>query len=196
MACDRSISDSPALRLAACGARLALVLIEDDFRTRERFVDVIAAERSLRAASGASAAAEMLAWLGAKLVDTLRDDSGLPDRPGLAGARRRAGARESFSITEFTLCVDEASMLRTFETELSDHLMTDGSETGRAFRVLSLHAGNSPTRSVVAREVLAGRKAPAPAVGRRCRSVVPKDDAGPEEVPPRESRVVALQLSA
>jgi len=195
MACDRSISDRPALRLAACGARLALVLIEDDFRTRERFLDVIAAEPSLRAASGASAAAEMLAWLGAKLVDTLRADSGLPDRSSLPVARRRAGTRESFSITEFTLCVDEASMLRVFETELSDHLMTDGSDTGRAFRVLSLHAGNSPTRSVVAREVLAGRKTAFPAVATRRREVAECAEGGAVLVS-RRSRVVALQPAA
>lgn len=192
MAYDRSRSDRPALRLASCGARLALVLIEDDFRTRERFLDVIAAEPSLRAASGASAAAEMLAWLGAKLVDALRDDSGLPDRPGLAIARRRAGAPASFSITEFTLCVDEASMLRVFETELSDHLMTDGSEPGRAFRVLSLHAGNSPTRSVVAREVLAGRKTASPAVATGRREVAQRAEDGAVLVS-RRSRVVALQ---
>ena len=192
MAYDRSRSDSPALRLASCGARLALVLIEDDFRTRERFLDVIAAEPSLRAASGASAMAEMLAWLGAKLVDALRTDSVFPERSSLAVARRPAGLQESFSITEFTLCVDEASMLRVFETELSDHLMTDGSETGCAFRVLSLHAGNSPTRSVVAREVLAGRKTASPAVATRRSGMAQRAEDGGVLVS-RRSRVVALQ---
>lgn len=159
------------------GARLALILIEDDSRMRAQFLDVIAAEPSLRVASGASAAVDMLAWLAAKLVIALRPDSGSADRSSAAVAGRRAGTWEPSSIMEITLCADDSSMRQAFETELSGHLIGDSSEAGRSFRVMSLHAGRSATKPIVAREVLAGRKAERVAVATRRRG------AGPEQVP-------------
>lgn len=177
MPCDRSGPDGPAPRRPACGARLALVLIEDDSGARARFLDVIAAEPSLRVTSGTCATVEMLAWLGARLGDALRADASEPDRPSLSFPGRRAGTLEATSITEITLCTDESSMLRAFEAELSEHLMKDSPEARRTFRVLSLHAGGSSERSIVAREILVGRKAAFPASAIRG-SAVPKHNAG------------------
>lgn len=135
-------------------APVSVALVEDDSRTRERLVNVIGAEPTLRLAFACGTAAEALAWLEDNAADVLLVDLGLPDLPGLEVIRRTARRQPACSVMVITMFGDEANMLQAFEAGARGYLLKDGTEADLAAHVLSLHAGGSPMSPMIARQLL------------------------------------------
>ena len=94
---------------------VSVALVEDDGATRERFVNVIGAERTLRLAFVASTGAALLGWLADNPVDVLLVDLGLPDLSGLEVIRRARRLQPACAVMVITMFGDEANMLQAFE---------------------------------------------------------------------------------
>ena len=134
---------------------VSVALVEDDSATRERFVNVIGAEPTLRLAFAASTGAAILGWLEDNPVDVLLVDLGLPDVSGLEVIRLAARRQPACSVMVITMFGDEANMLRAFEAGARGYILKDGTEADLAAHVLSLHAGGSPMTPIIARQLLA-----------------------------------------
>ena len=134
---------------------VSVALVEDDSPTRERFVNVIGAEPTLRLAFAASTGAAILGWLEDNPVDVLLVDLGLPDVLGLEVIRLAARRQPACSVMVITMFGDEANMLRAFEAGARGYILKDGTEADLAAHVLSLHAGGSPMTPIIARQLLA-----------------------------------------
>ena len=134
---------------------ITVALVEDDPRTRERFVNVIGAELSLRFAYGSSTATDLLAWFAENVVDVLLVDLGLPDLPGLEVIRRCCRMQPACAVMVITMFGDESNMLMAFEAGARGYLLKDGTDADLAAHVLSLHAGGSPMSPIIARQLLA-----------------------------------------
>lgn len=142
---------------------ISVALVEDDARVRERFVQVIGGEPSLRLEFTASRAEELLAWHAGHAVDVLLVDLGLPDMSGLEVIRRCRVLQPDCAVMVISMFGDEASMLSAFEAGATGYLLKDGTEADLAEHVLSLHAGGSPMTPVIARKLLLRWRDSAPA---------------------------------
>ena len=145
---------------------VSVALVEDDGPTRERFVNVIGAEPTLRLAFAASTGAAILGWLEDNAVDVLLVDLGLPDVSGLEVVRLAARRQPACSVMVITMFGDEANMLRAFEAGARGYILKDGTEADLATHVLNLHAGGSPMTPIIARQLLARWQAGAAAPAR------------------------------
>ena len=172
---------------------ITVALVEDDSRTRERFINVIGAERSLRFAFGASTAAELLAWFAKTPVNVLLVDLGLPDLPGVEVIRRCCQLQPSCAVMVITMFGDEANMLKAFEAGARGYLLKDGTESDLAAHVRSLHAGGSPMTPIIARQLLARWQADAAVRpgAKPAAPVAPQSELG-EKLSPRESQALDL----
>jgi DNA-binding NarL/FixJ family response regulator len=165
---------------------VSVALVEDDSRTRERFVNVIGAEPTLHFAFGAATAAQALDWLEDNPVDVLLVDLGLPDMSGLDVIRRCVRMQPACSVMVITMFGDEANMLLAFEAGARGYLLKDGTEADLAAHVLSLHAGGSPMTPIIARQLLSRWQAAMPAT-----AAVPRT-APPDALSRREQQVLDL----
>jgi DNA-binding NarL/FixJ family response regulator len=140
---------------------ISIALVEDDSRTRARFVGAIGVESSLEMAFAAANATELLNWFAEHVVDVLLVDLGLPDLPGLEVIRRCARMQPSCAVMVITMFGDEANMLSAFEAGARGYLLKDGTEADLVQHVRSLHAGGSPMTPIIARQLLARWRADA-----------------------------------
>ena len=187
------IPSAPHANMASLMNAITVALVEDDPRTRERFVNVIGADPSLRFAFGTSTATELLAWFAENVVDVLLVDLGLPDIPGLEVIRRCCRMQPACAVMVITMFGDEANMLQAFEAGARGYLLKDGTEADLAAHVLSLHAGGSPMSPIIARQLLARWQADASARNPAARpEAAPSRPELPEALSRRESQVLDL----
>jgi DNA-binding NarL/FixJ family response regulator len=169
-------------------APVSVALVEDDGPTRERFVNVIGAESTLRLAFVASTGAAVLGWLEDNAVDVLLVDLGLPDMSGLEVIRRAARRQPACSVMVITMFGDEANMLQAFEAGARGYILKDGTEADLAGHVLSLHAGGSPMTPIIAGQLLARWQASTAARAQPQRA----EPAGGDPLSRREREVLDL----
>lgn len=136
------------------GRDISVAIVEDDPRTRGRFVHALARVERLSLAYAAGTVEEMVVWLRDHSVDVLLVDLGLPDGSGLhviSQCRKLSPATEIMVISMFG---DEANMMRAFEAGARGYLLKDGTEDDLADHILSLNAGGSPMTPIIARQLL------------------------------------------
>jgi DNA-binding NarL/FixJ family response regulator len=144
---------------------ISVAIVEDDPRTRGRFVHALARADRLCLAYATGTVGEMVAWLRNHSVDVLLVDLGLPDGSGLEVIRQCRGLSPGTEIMVISMFGDEAHMMRAFEAGARGYLLKDGTEDDLAAHVLSLSAGGSPMTPIIARQLLT-RLSPTPAAPR------------------------------
>lgn len=156
---DSSASASPR--------RLRVGVVEDDARSRETLVAMVAAASDLSVALVASNRTEALALLPLHEVDVLLVDLGLPDGSGLDVIRAARAQWPACSVLVSTIFGDEAHVLRSIEAGAMGYLLKDTAAPELVAEIRSIHAGGSPISPMVARTILAraaANLAPPPAV--------------------------------
>lgn len=167
---------------------IAVMLVEDDERVRERFGRQIAAAPDLSLAYAVGSAAEALAWLAQHPVNVALVDLGLPDRSGIEVIRACRQLQPACEVMVITMFGDEATMMQAFTAGASGYLLKDGSEEDLAAHVHNLRHGGAPMSPIIARQLL--RRLTPPVVARTAAPAVPPDGVVP--LSPKEGEVLAL----
>ncbi len=142
---------------------IAVAIVEDDpvFSGALRQVVLDAADMHLLGL--ATTQAEGLAMLAGPAADVLLVDLGLPDGSGIAVIRAAAQRWPNCSIMVSTNFGDETHVMRSIEAGAAGYLLKDSSPSRMGDEIRSLARGGSPISPIIARQVLARFRSPAPA---------------------------------
>lgn len=141
-----------------------VALVEDDREARERLVESIRQQGSLRLVAEYSTGGEALAGLESGAPDVLLVDLGLPDVSGLDVVRFVSGRYPECDILVISIFGDEANVLASLEAGARGYLLKGSLQHDIAFDIQDLRNGGSPLSPVIARQVLKRLHAPASAI--------------------------------
>lgn len=133
---------------------LAVVIVEDDQRTRAHLCAAIDGRPELRLAACFERAQPAIAWFGANQVDVLLADLGLPDGSGIDVIRACAAQCPRCDIMVITMFGDEKNVLSAIEAGASGYLLKDADQLDVTRAIMELRAGGSPMSPLIARKVL------------------------------------------
>lgn len=134
----------------------AVLIVEDDVRTRDFFERSVRADPRLRWVAGLGTVGEALAWLAAspEAPDVLLADLGLPDGSGLDVIRAAVERFPRCDPVVISVYGDEASVLASIEAGAVGYLHKDALPEDIARTLLDVKAGASPISPMIARCVL------------------------------------------
>jgi DNA-binding NarL/FixJ family response regulator len=146
---------------AETAALTRVALVEDDREARERLVESIRQQGSLRLVAEYATGGEALAGLEAGAPDVLLVDLGLPDVSGLDVVRFASSRYPECDILVISIFGDEANVLAALEAGARGYLLKGSLQHDIAFDIQDLRNGGSPLSPVIARQVLKRLHAPA-----------------------------------
>lgn len=134
----------------------AVLMVEDDARTRDDFERNVRAHAGLRWLDGLGTVREALDWLAAapEAPDVLLADLGLPDGSGLEVIRAAAARFPLCDPLVISVHGDAASVLASIEAGAVGYLHKDARPQDIARTILEVKAGASPISPMIARCVL------------------------------------------
>jgi DNA-binding NarL/FixJ family response regulator len=132
----------------------AVVIVEDDRRTRAHLCAAIQGQPELALAACFEQAQPAIAWLDSHPVDVLLTDLGLPDGSGIDVITACAARHPCCAIMVITMFGDEKNVLASIEAGASGYLLKDADRLDVVRAILELRAGGSPMSPLIARKVL------------------------------------------
>lgn len=135
-------------------AELNVIVVEDDYSTRTRLCEAIAAQPNMRVGAACERIASALEWLETNKPDLLLTDLGLPDGNGIEVIKRCATLHPDCNILVITMFGDEKNVMSSVEAGASGYLLKDSDRFDVSRAMLELLAGGSPMSPVIARKVL------------------------------------------
>lgn len=133
---------------------VALIVVEDDPRMRERLDEAFVQSESVRVLAWAATAAQGIAALEAQAPDVLLVDLGLPDASGITVIARAHALYPDCDIMVVTVFGDQRNVLASIEAGATGYLLKDDSNTDYVGSILDLRAGGSPITPIIARQLL------------------------------------------
>lgn len=134
--------------------QLSVVVVEDDTKFRQAFVQAIESAPDLRLAGAAADAAGGLALLKDTRPDVLLVDLGLPDTSGIELIRYCAKHLPECDVMVVTVFGDEQHVVSSLEAGATGYLLKDSLPQDIVEQIRTLHAGGSPISPVIARQLL------------------------------------------
>lgn len=134
--------------------RPAVVVIEDDRRTRQRICDAINAHDDLLLAASFGEALPAMTWIAHNPVDILLTDLGLPDGSGIDVIRACAKVHPACEIMVITMFGDDRNVLSSIEAGATGYVLKDSDQFDVMQAMRDLRAGGSPMSPLIARKVL------------------------------------------
>lgn len=159
---------------------IAVAIVEDDPDFSSALRQVVQGAPDMRLAGHAATQAEGLAMLARPAADVLLVDLGLPDGSGIAVIRAAAQRWPACNIMVSTNFGDETHVMRSIEAGASGYLLKDSSPPRMVDEIRSLAGGGSPISPIIARQVLARFRSPAPSAS----------DDGASQLSQREKEVL------
>ena len=136
-------------------ARLpAVVVVEDDSRTRKRLCEAIEAQEDLTLAASFSQMRPAIAWLQQHSADVLLTDIGLPDGSGIDVIKACAALHPQCDIMVITMFGDEKNVLSSIEAGATGYVLKDARQLDVVRAIQDLRAGGSPMSPLIARRLL------------------------------------------
>lgn len=134
----------------------AVLVVEDDVRTRDAVERSVRAQPGLRWLAGLGTVCGALAWLAAatEAPDVLLADLGLPDGSGLEVIRAALARFPQCDPLVISVRGDAASVLSSIEAGAVGYLHKDAPPADIARTILDVKAGASPLSPMIARCVL------------------------------------------
>lgn len=160
----------------------AVLLLEDDARTRDHLAAAIAGHPALRLQAAVGTVAEALAALTASPPAVLLTDLQLPDGDGtdvIRACREHAPRAIALVITVFG---DEGHVVRALEAGALGYLLKDGEAPEVAQSILDALDGGSPISPPIARHLLRRFRPPEPAAPAVEADALPRLSAREHEV--------------
>jgi len=142
---------------------LSVAIVEDDPDFSSALRQVILEAPDMRLAGHAATVADGLAMVAGPAADVLLVDLGLPDGSGIAVIRAAAQRWPGCNIMVSTNFGDETHVMRSIEAGAAGYLLKDSSPARMGDEIRSLARGGSPISPIIARQVLARFRHPAPA---------------------------------
>jgi len=139
---------------AAPPSPAAVVIVEDDPRTRAHLCAALDGQPGLRLAACFEQAQPAIAWLGANQLDVLLTDLGLPDGSGIDVIHACAARHPCCDIMVITMFGDEKNVLSAIAAGASGYLLKDADPLDVVRAITELRAGGSPMSPLIARKVL------------------------------------------
>lgn len=140
--------------MKAQSAELNVIVVEDDYSTRVRMCEAIAAQPNMRVGAACERVACALEWLETNKPDLLLTDLGLPDGNGIEVIKRCAALHPECNILVITMFGDEKNVMASVEAGASGYLLKDSGRFDVSRAMIELLAGGSPMSPVIARKVL------------------------------------------
>lgn len=162
---------------------IAVAIVEDDPDFSSALRQVVLDAPDMRLAGHAATLADGLAMLAGPAADVLLVDLGLPDGSGIAVIRAAAQRWPGCNIMVSTNFGDETHVMRSIEAGAAGYLLKDSSPARMGDEIRSLASGGSPISPIIARQVLARFRSPAPATATAA-------DDGASQLSQREKEVL------
>lgn len=162
---------------------IAVAIVEDDPDFSSALRQVVQDAPDMRLAGHAATLADGLAMLAGPAADVLLVDLGLPDGSGIAVIRAAAQRWPGCNIMVSTNFGDETHVMRSIEAGAAGYLLKDSSPSRMGDEIRSLASGGSPISPIIARQVLARFRSPAPATAATA-------DDGASQLSQREKEVL------
>lgn len=139
-----------------------VAIVEDDPGFSNALGQVLHAAPDMHLAGKAATQAEGLTLLQGPPADVLLVDLGLPDGSGIAVIQAATQLWPSCNIMVSTTFGDETHVMRSIEAGAAGYLLKDSSPAKVLDEIRSLASGGSPISPIIARQVLARFRQPAP----------------------------------
>ncbi|MGB6054907.1 MAG: response regulator transcription factor [Burkholderiaceae bacterium] len=166
----------------------AVVVVEDDPRTRTHLCAALDGQPGFRLAACFGRAQPAIAWLDANPTDVLLTDLGLPDGSGIDVIHACAARHPRCDIMVITMFGDEKNVLSSIEAGASGYLLKDADQLDVVRAITELRAGGSPMSPLIARKVLLRARVKAPLPG----DAAPSDAADLMGLTRREAQTLDL----
>ena len=167
---------------------IAVAIVEDDPDFSSALRQVVQDAPDMRLAGHAATQADGLAMLAGPAADVLLVDLGLPDGSGIDVIRAAAQRWPACNIMVSTNFGDETHVMRSIEAGAAGYLLKDSSPSRMGDEIRSLASGGSPISPIIARQVLARFRGPAPAAAATA-PTAPAEDS-PSQLSQREKEVL------
>jgi DNA-binding NarL/FixJ family response regulator len=141
-------------RMKRDSALLNVAIVEDDYSTRARLCDAIAAQPNMQLGVACDRVRPALDWLEHNKPDLLLTDLGLPDGNGLEVIKRCTALYPECDILVITMFGDEKNVMSSVEAGAAGYILKDSDYFDVSRAMLELLAGGSPMSPVIARKVL------------------------------------------
>jgi DNA-binding NarL/FixJ family response regulator len=135
-------------------ALLTVLVVEDDYSTRTRLCDAIAAQSNMQVGAACDRVRPAIEWLEANKPDLLLTDLGLPDGNGIDVIKRCAALHPDCNILVITMFGDEKNVMSSVEAGATGYILKDSDHIDVSRAMRELLAGGSPMSPVIARKVL------------------------------------------
>lgn len=169
-------------------APIDVLIVEDDTRFREAFIDAITRSADMRLCGSAADFAGGLALLRQQRPDVMLVDLELPDGNGMDLIHEAARTLPQCDVMVVTIFGDEQHVLSSIEAGATGYLLKDLPAEQLVDQIRVLRAGGSPISPIIARQLLirfTGQNAAA------AQPQLPTDEARPT-LSEQETNVLAL----
>lgn len=139
----------------------AVMVVEDEARTRRRFAAVVASDPTLAMAGAAGTLAEATALLDVALPELVLLDLGLPDGNGVSLIHRLARAGATTEVLVISVMGDESSVLAAIEAGAAGYLLKDASNVEVLAAIHQVLEGGAPLSPSIAVHLMRRLKRPA-----------------------------------
>ena len=133
---------------------LAVVVVEDDSRTRKHLCDAIEAQQDLRLAASFAQMRPAITWLQQHSADVLLTDIGLPDGSGIDVIKACTALHPQCDIMVITMFGDEKNVLSSIEAGAAGYVLKDADQLDVVHAIRDLRSGGSPMSPLIARKLL------------------------------------------
>jgi DNA-binding NarL/FixJ family response regulator len=140
--------------MAQSSAPVRVMIVEDDYGTRERFAKAIMGDSRTRMVEKARTGREAIARIHDARPDVLLVDLGLPDIHGTEVIRHAVRRRPDCDVMVITVFGDERNVLASIEAGATGYVLKDASDADLVANILELRAGGAPMSPGIARMVL------------------------------------------
>lgn len=140
--------------MSESNAPVRVMIVEDDYETRERFAKAIVGDARTRMVEKARTGREAIALFQDARPDVLLVDLGLPDIHGTEVIRHAVRRRPECDVMVITVFGDERNVLASIEAGATGYVLKDASDADLVANILELRAGGAPMSPGIARMVL------------------------------------------
>src|SRR6201999_3923337 len=131
-----------------------VLIVEDDLRLRESFVQAVSGAADLRLVGAADDLPEGLRWLDAMQPDVLLVAIGLPSGSGLELIRHAAKRSPQCNVMVITVFAEEQLVVDCIEAGATGYLLKGSSHQDIAAQIRLRVAGGTPISPTIARRLL------------------------------------------
>jgi DNA-binding NarL/FixJ family response regulator len=133
---------------------IAVVVIEDDHRTRARLCEAIEAQDGMTLAASFDQVRPAIAWLQKNSPHVLLTDLGLPDGSGIDVIKACVALHPACDVMVITMFGDEKNVLSSIEAGAAGYVLKDADRLDVVRAIQDLRAGGSPMSPLIARKLL------------------------------------------